>query len=107
MKDMMEIGLMIGEVPEVSPENKKRAEEFWMYGATPEELAKAWGKSAAMAKLKKCGNCEYFDNRAKTLKALDAESNQGACKKFKFLCDQDAACQGWDCKEFGWEEDDD
>lgn len=104
---MMEIGLMIGEVPEVDPKNKKRAEEYWMYGASAAELAKAWGKSEAMAELKKCGNCEYFDNRAKTLKALNGKSDQGACKKFKFMCSQDASCQAWDCKEFGWEEDDD
>ena len=102
---MLKLGLMIGEVPEVSPKNKKRAEEYWMYGASAEELGKAWNKPAAMAKLKTCGNCEYFDNRARTLKALNVEPNMGACTKFKFLCAQDKACQGWDCKEFEQEED--
>jgi hypothetical protein len=95
---MMEVGLMIGgDVPEVSEENKKRAEEYWMYGASADELGKAWGKPAKVAKLKTCANCEYFNNKARTLKALGAEPGMGACMKFKFMCSQDAACQGWDC----------
>jgi len=96
---MMSIGLMIGEVPEVDPKNMKRAEEFWMYGATAEELAKAWDKKVATAKLKTCGNCEYFDNRARTLKALKADSGMGACSKFNFLCKQEKSCQAWDCRD--------
>jgi hypothetical protein len=103
---MMKIGLMIGEVPEVDPKNKTRAEQYWMYGASEAELAKAWGKPVEMAKLKKCANCEYFDNRASTLKALKAESGMGACKKFNFLCSQEAACQAWDCMEDKWEDED-
>ena len=99
----MMMGLMIGEIPEVSPKNKTRAEKYWMYGATPEELAKAWDKPVAIAELKKCGNCEYFDNRVQTLKALKLESGMGACKKFQFACSQEAACQGWDCPD--WEKD--
>jgi hypothetical protein len=106
---MVMMGLMIGEIPEVSPKNKKRAETYWMYGATPEELAKAWDKPVAIAELKKCGNCEYFDNRVQTLKALKLESGMGACKKFQFACSQEAACQGWDCPDFekGYEGDED
>lgn len=96
---MMKYGLMVGEVPEVSPKNRKRAEEYWMYGATAQELGKAWGKPADMAALKTCSNCEYFDNRARTLKALKADPDMGACTKFKFMCNQEKACQGWDCKE--------
>ena len=96
---MMKMGLMIGEVPEVSPKNKKRAEEYWMYGASASELAKAWDKPVAIAELKTCGNCEYFDNSARTLKALKGKAGQGACKKFKFMCDQAASCQGWDCDD--------
>jgi len=105
---MMKIGLMLGDVPEVSPENKKRAEEYWMYGATAAELAKAWDKPVAMAELKTCANCEYFDNSAKTLKALNGQPGTGACKKFKFMCDQSASCQAWDCPdwEYAVEEDD-
>lgn len=91
--------MLNGEPPEVDPKNKDRAEEYWMYGATPQELAKAWGKKLAYAKLKKCGNCCYFNNKARTLKALDAESGMGACMKFKFLCSQDASCQAWDCED--------
>lgn len=98
------IGLMIGTVPEINPKNKDRAEKYWMYGASAEELAKAWGKSTKMAELKKCGNCEYFDNRAQTLKALGLESGMGACKKFQFACSQDAACQAWDCPEGDYED---
>lgn len=103
MNDMMAFGLMMGEVPEVDPKNKKRAEDYWMYGASTEELAAAWGKPVAMAELKTCGNCEYFDNRAKTLKALKGKPDQGACTKFQFMCNQEAACQAWDCKEMEWE----
>lgn len=99
----MAVGLMVGAVPEVDPKNKKRAEKYWMYGASAEELAKAWGKPVEMAELKTCSNCEYFDNSAKTLKALSAEPNMGACKKFKFMCNQSASCQGWDCPD--WESD--
>lgn len=95
----MEMGLMIGEVLEISPKNKTRAEKYWMYGASSEELAKAWDKPAAIAELKKCANCEYFDNRVQTLKAHKLDSGKGACKKFLFACDQDAACQGWDCPD--------
>ena len=84
---MMAMGLMIGgEVPEVDPKNKERAVEYWMYGATAEELAKAWDKPVKVAELKTCGNCEYFDNRARTLKALKGKPGQGACTKFKFMC---------------------
>lgn len=101
------IGLMIGEVPEVDPKNKKRAEEYWMYGASAAELAKAWDKPVEMAELKKCGNCEYFDNRASTLKALKGESGMGACRKFKFMCSQDASCQAWDCPEDKYKTEDD
>ena len=101
-------GLMIGtEVPKVDNKNKVRAEKYWMYGASPDELAKAWDKPVAIAELKKCANCEYFDNRVRVLKALNAESGMGACKKFNFLCSQDAACQAWDCREDEMEEEDD
>ena len=102
------IGMMIGteDIPEVSNENKKRAEAYWMYGADTAELAKAWDKPVAMAELKTCGNCEYFDNRARVLKALNGQPNQGACLKFKFLCSQEASCQGWDSKESYMEDDD-
>lgn len=95
----MIMGLMVGEIPEVSPKNKDRAVKFWMYGETPENLAKAWDKPVAIAELKKCGNCEYFDNRVQTLKSLKLESGMGACRKFKFACSQDAACQAWDCMD--------
>lgn len=98
------MGLMFGEVLELSPKNKARAEKYWMYGSSPEELAKAWGKPVAIAELKKCANCEYFDNKVQTLKAHKLESGMGACKKFLFACSQDAACQAWDCPEM---EDDD
>jgi hypothetical protein len=102
---MMKVGLMIGgKTPEVDPKNKARVEEYWMYGASEEELAKAWDKEVSYAKLKKCANCEYFDNRARTLKALDADSGMGACTKFEFLCSQEAACQAWDCREMDYEE---
>ena len=104
---MLSMGLMIGEVPEVSPKNKKRAEEYWMYGAPATELAKAWGVGVSIAELKTCGNCEYFDNRARTLKALKGEPNQGACTKFKFMCSQEASCQAWDSKDMEWETEDD
>ena len=107
MNNMMAMGLMIGgEVPEVDPKNKERATEYWMYGATAEELAKAWDKPVEIAELKTCGNCEYFDNRARTLKTLKGEPGQGACTKFKFMCSQEASCQGWDSKEMEMEDDD-
>ena len=95
----MMMSLMIGETPEVDPKNRDRAEKYWMYGATEEELGKAWDKPTKMAKLKTCGNCEYFDNRMQTLKALKIESGLGACSKFKFVCSQEKSCQGWDCKD--------
>ena len=101
---MMKIGLMMGATPEVDPKNKKRAEEYWMYGKPVEELAKAWDKEVEYAKLKKCGNCDYFDNRARTLKALKGEAGTGACLKFKFMCSQDASCQAWDCKDMEMDE---
>ena len=103
----MKVGLMMGgDTPEVDPKNKDRAEEYWMYGASEEELAKAWDKELEYAKLKKCGNCQYFNNRAKTLKALNAESGMGACMKFKFMCSQEASCQAWECKDMGFDEED-
>ena len=93
----MKMGLMIGgEVPEVSDSNKKRAVEYWMYGADTKDLAKAWDKPASVAKFKTCSNCEYLNNKAKTLKALKAEPTQGACMKFKFLCSQEASCMAWE-----------
>jgi hypothetical protein len=101
---MMKIGLMMGATPEVDPKNKKRAEEYWMYGKPVEELAKAWDKEVEYAKLKKCGNCDYFDNRARTLKALNGEAGSGACLKFKFMCSQDASCQAWECKDMEMDE---
>ena len=99
---MMKIGLMIGEVPEVDPKNKERATMYWMYGEPPEELAKAWNTevdSEAMeyAELKKCANCDYFNNSRKTLKALDEDATMGACMKFKFVCSAEASCQAWEC----------
>jgi len=102
----MKVGLMLGGgTPEVDPKNKERAQEYWMYGASEEDLAKAWGKELEYAKLKKCGNCHYFNNTARTLKALDAESGMGACMKFKFMCSQDASCQAWDCNDMGFDVD--
>lgn len=96
----MMYGLMLGgEVPEVDPKNKLRAEEYWMYGSSAEELAKAWDKPLEYAKLKTCANCEYFNNRARVLKALNAEAGQGACMKFHFMCSQEASCQAWECKD--------
>ena len=95
----MMMSLMLGEPPEVDPKNRDRAETYWMYGATAEELGKAWDKPTEMAELKTCGNCEYFDNRARTLKSLNIESGLGACSKFKFVCSQEKSCQGWDSPE--------
>jgi hypothetical protein len=94
---------MVGEAPEVDPKNKKRVETYWMYGATPEELAKAWDIDVEYAKLKKCTNCEYFDNRKTTLKSLGADATQGACTKFNFVCLGEASCQAWDCVSEKWE----
>jgi hypothetical protein len=102
----MMMGLMFGEVPKVSPKNKTRAEKYWLYGAPTEELAKAWDKPVALAELKKCANCEYFDNRVQTLKALKLDSGMGVCKKFSFACSQDAACQAWDCLDKSFEMED-
>ena len=44
--------------------------------------------------------------KAKTLKALNAESGMGACMKFKFMCSQEASCQAWECKDMGFGEED-
>jgi len=106
VNNMMITGLMVGEAPEVDPKNKERATEYWMYGATPEELAKAWDTEVEYAELKKCTNCEYFDNRKSTLKAIGADASMGACTKFKFACSGDQACQAWDCVSEKWEDDD-
>jgi hypothetical protein len=93
---MVGMSLMLGESPEVDPKNRDRAEKYWMYGASAAELGEAWNKPADVAALKTCGNCEYFDNRMQTLKALNIESGTGACTKFKFVCSQEKSCQGWD-----------
>ena len=102
----MKIGLMVGEAPKVDPKNQKRAEQYWMYGSSPAELAKAWGIDTEWAELKKCTNCEYFDNRKSTLKAVKADATQGACTKFNFVCSGEKACQAWDCVSEKWGEDD-
>lgn len=99
---MMKIGLMIGEIPEVDPKNKERATTYWMYGEPAEELAKAWNtvvdkEAMEYAELKKCANCDYFNNGKKVLKALDADATMGACMKFKFVCSAEASCQAWEC----------
>ena len=91
--------LMLGEAPEVDPKNRDRAEKYWMYGASAAELGEAWDKPEDMAALKTCGNCEYFNNSAHTLKALNIEAGLGACSKFKFVCSQEKSCQGWDSCE--------
>ena len=44
----------------------------------------------------RCANCEYYDNRVSVLKALDGDSGQGFCKKFEFLCSDEASCQAWE-----------
>ena len=110
VKDMMKIGLMIGEIPEVDPKNKERATKYWMYGESPEELAKAWNtkvdkEAMEYAKLKKCANCDYFNNGKKVLKALDADATMGACMKFKFVCAAEASCQAWECESEQWDDD--
>ena len=96
---MMGMSLMLGEPPEVDPKNRDRAETYWMYGASAEELGKAWDMTTKMAELKTCSNCDYFDNRARTLRSLNIESGLGACTKFEFVCSQEKSCQGWDCKD--------
>ena len=103
---MMSIGLMVGEVPEVDPKNRDRAEKHWMYGATAKELAEAWDKPVKVAELKTCGNCQYFDNRARTLKSLKAKAGLGACTKFNFLCSQEKSCQAWDTTDIEIKEED-
>ena len=102
---MMSIGLMIGEAPEVDPKNQERATEYWMYGADASDLAEAWGIDEEYAELKKCTNCEYFDNRKSTLKAVGADASMGACMKFKFVCAAEASCQAWKCDAEQWEDD--
>jgi predicted metal-binding protein len=103
---MVGMSLMLGEPPEVDPKNRDRAETYWMYGASAEELGKAWDKPTDVAALKTCGNCEYFDNRIQTLKALKIESGTGACTKFNFVCSQEKACQGWDSQDKNMMEED-
>jgi hypothetical protein len=93
----MSIGLMMPESMEVSKEGKQRAIDYWMYGDDKfEELAEAWGKEVEDAELMRCANCEYYDNRVTVLKALDGDSGQGFCKKFEFLCSDEASCQAWE-----------
>jgi hypothetical protein len=104
VNNMMSIGLMIGEAPEVDPKNKERAVKYWMYGADASDLAEAWGIDEEYAELKKCTNCEYFDNRKSTLKAVGADASMGACKKFLFVCSGAASCQAWECS---FDQDDD
>lgn len=101
---MMGVSLMVGEPPEVDPKNRERAETYWMYGKSAEELGKAWDKDTDVAALKTCGNCCHFDNRIQTLKALSLESGLGACSKFKFVCSQEKACQAWETKDHSMEE---
>ena len=105
---MMSIGLMLPENMEVSEDGKQRAIDYWMYGDDNfEGLAAAWGKDLATAELKRCANCEYYDNRVSVLKALDGDSGQGFCKKFEFLCSDEASCQAWEgCGEYYSEDDD-
>ena len=100
----MMMSLMLGEPPEVDPKNRDRAETYWMYGDSAEELGKAWDKDTEPAALKTCGKCDYFDTRARTLKSLNIESGLGACSKFKFVCSQEKSCQAWDCKDQHMEE---
>ena len=104
---MMTIGLMLPENMEESKEGKQRAIDYWIYGDDNwTELAAAWGKDVSEAELRRCGNCEYFDNRVSVLKALDGEAGQGFCRKFEFLCSEAASCQAWEsCGEYGMEED--
>jgi hypothetical protein len=102
---MMQMSLMIGgEIPEISDKNKARAEEYWMYGKDASELAKAWDIDEDTASLKACGNCEYYDNRPRILKALGGDAGMGVCTKFKFMCSAEAACQAWDCPDKTWEQ---
>jgi hypothetical protein len=106
---MMSLGLMLPTDLEVSDTGKQRAIDYWMYGDENfEELAAAWDTDVATAELKRCANCEYYDNRVSVLKALDGDSGQGFCKKFQFLCSDEASCQAWEScgPEYEMEDDD-
>ena len=101
----MNVGEWLEEI-ELSKNGKDRATKHWNYG--PADLADAsfWDKMAEVwdikkdeAKLRRCSNCEYYDNRMSTLKALKASENTGLCKKFKFVCADARVCQAWEADD--------
>lgn len=81
--------------------------DFW------DSIAQVWDVDSDEARRRLCANCEYFDNRPDTLKALDSVpfnrfdadgGGRGYCHKFDFICHNLRTCQAWEEKEFKLED---
>lgn len=89
--------------PERASEDPESNKEFWSAMAT------AWMTTEATARRQVCGNCEYFNNTPKALKATDAVpfnamdadgGGRGYCHKFKFICHNLRSCLAWEEKQY-------
>lgn len=84
----------------VDPKNPK---DFWI------KIAEFWDMPEEEAKLRRCGNCEYFDNTLEAKKAMEVVpmsefdktgGERGYCHKYTFICHDLRVCDQWEEKEY-------
>jgi hypothetical protein len=88
----------------LDPTNPK---DFWV------TISEFWDMPEEEAKLRRCGNCEYFDNTIQAKKAMDVVpvtefdtrgGQRGYCHKYTFICHDLRVCDQWEEKEYDDEE---
>ena len=84
----------------LDPTNPK---DFWV------TISEFWDMPEEEAKLRRCGNCEYFDNTIQAKKAMDVVpvtefdtrgGQRGYCHKYTFICHDLRVCDQWEEKEY-------
>ena len=81
----------------------KNPKDFWV------KIAEFWDIPEEEAKMRRCGNCEYFDNTLEAKKAMEVVpmsefdktgGERGYCHKYTFICHDLRTCDQWEEKEY-------
>jgi len=94
--------------PEEASADPKANAPYW------KTMASVFNVEVDQARRQLCANCEYFDDKPSTLKAMEAipfnsfdadGGGRGFCSRFGFICHNLRTCQAWEGEDSCGEED--
>lgn len=87
----------------LGPVDPKNPKDFWV------KIAEFWDIPEEEAKLRRCANCEYYDNTLEAKNAMKVVpvsefdktgGERGYCHKYIFICHDLRTCDQWEEKEY-------